>query len=490
MANEVILTNLIGNLIVEVNDIDTNLNLMGYFDDPFTTGKTAQFQLANPSIGSGVINVVLFDQTGDGAPLTVANFATYVEQDKYINSFIHRSVPNFVVQGGGFTYDATGLGTIATNDSVQNEFSSLRSNTLGTIAMAKLGNNPNSATSQWFFNLGDNSGNLDNQNGGFTVFGQAQSASDLATIAAIAAVDLTLTDIINNVNPTFADTPIINYNPNQPLTANNFIRFSDIGIIQQEELSFSIIGNSNPSLVVPRLENQELALDYLPDQIGLADITLRATNLFGNFIDHTFSVTVLPNLPIIDPLVLNGSTAQIAYVAYYGRPGDQGGLNFWNQQLTNNNVSYSPRNGDQLTGSAAGVYNNIVNEFGNAEEANRLFAGLNNTEKVNQVYNFAFNRNAEAEGLNFWVPLIDSGAVSLANFALEVALGADNGDIITLRNKIKSADLFTRSIDEPVAQAYSGSTGEVFGRDWLNDFGTTVSSQSAVDSAFAQLISL
>jgi len=48
------------------------------------------------------------------------------------------------------------------------------------------------------------------------------------------------------------------------------------------------------------------------------------------------------------PLVLRGGTVQIAYVAYYGRPGDPGGLGFWNGIFTNNNVSYSPRLGDGL----------------------------------------------------------------------------------------------------------------------------------------------
>ena len=53
--------------------------------------------------------------------------------------------------------------------------------------MAKVGGDPDSATSQWFVNLSDNSGNLDNQNGGFTVFGQVR---DMATIDAITQVDV------------------------------------------------------------------------------------------------------------------------------------------------------------------------------------------------------------------------------------------------------------------------------------------------------------
>lgn len=66
----------------------------------------------------------------------------------------------------------TALNPITTFPPIQNEFSATRSNLVGTLAMAKLGNDPNSATSQWFVNLGDNSANLDSQNGGFTVFGK------------------------------------------------------------------------------------------------------------------------------------------------------------------------------------------------------------------------------------------------------------------------------------------------------------------------------
>jgi peptidyl-prolyl cis-trans isomerase A (cyclophilin A) len=58
---------------------------------------------------------------------------------------------------------------IATYPAIPNE--PVFSNTAGTIAMAKVDGDPNSATSQWFFNVGDNSANLDFQNGGFTVFG-------------------------------------------------------------------------------------------------------------------------------------------------------------------------------------------------------------------------------------------------------------------------------------------------------------------------------
>lgn len=114
------------------------------------------------SLGEVVVQLV------PDAPITTANFLQYVEDDFYNGTIFHRIVPDFVVQGGGFLpgmVPQSGL-----RPPIQNEFSPLRSNIRGTLAMAKIGGDPDSATSQFFFNLGDNSANLDNQNGGFTVF--------------------------------------------------------------------------------------------------------------------------------------------------------------------------------------------------------------------------------------------------------------------------------------------------------------------------------
>jgi cyclophilin family peptidyl-prolyl cis-trans isomerase len=103
-------------------------------------------------------------------PKTTANFLGYVERGDFRNSIIHRSVPGFIVQGGGYTLRSNTIAPVSARPPVTNEPSF--SNVRGTVAMAKLGGNPNSATSEWFITLSDNNaGNLDYQNGGFTVFG-------------------------------------------------------------------------------------------------------------------------------------------------------------------------------------------------------------------------------------------------------------------------------------------------------------------------------
>lgn len=148
---------------------------------------TVQFQTV-----LGDFEVNLFDKH---TPKTVENFLAYIEAGAYEDTVFHRSIPGFVIQGGGFKYTGTPsvtipLAPVTTNAPVINEpkFSNLR----GTIAMAKIDKNPNSATSQWFINLKDNSANLDYQNSGFTVFGQV-TGNGMAIVEAIAALPKPLT---------------------------------------------------------------------------------------------------------------------------------------------------------------------------------------------------------------------------------------------------------------------------------------------------------
>jgi peptidyl-prolyl cis-trans isomerase A (cyclophilin A) len=150
----------------------------------------------------GNFHVQLFDSV---TPLTVDNFLNYVNDGDYTDSFFHRLVDGFILQGGGFAYYGGPITDIPSDPPVQNEFNV--SNTYGTIAMAKLGDDPNSATNQFFFNLGDNSANLDNQNEGFTVFGEV-AGNGMDVVELLAAQQVWSA---SSLNPAFSDLPLINY---------------------------------------------------------------------------------------------------------------------------------------------------------------------------------------------------------------------------------------------------------------------------------------
>mgnify|MGYP000737151644 CR=1 FL=1 len=114
----------------------------------------------------GTVELVLY---ADKAPETVKNFLAYADSGFYNGTIFHRVIPGFMAQGGGFTFD---FQEKPTNDPVVNESDNGLSNERGTIAMART-SDPNSATSQFYINLVDNSrldGSADKP--GYTVFGK------------------------------------------------------------------------------------------------------------------------------------------------------------------------------------------------------------------------------------------------------------------------------------------------------------------------------
>ncbi|MBE9221891.1 DUF4214 domain-containing protein [Cyanobacterium stanieri LEGE 03274] len=207
-------------------------------------------------------------------------------------------------------------------------------------------------------------------------------------------------------------------------------------------------------------------------------------------------VPSVPETPSVEPLTLNSDNVQIAYVAYYGRPADPEGRDFWSDVLARENVVYSPRSGsgiDTLSPEALNLYNTFTNDFGNVDsqpEALEVFGGLNAAGIVNRIYRNAFNRNAEAEGLAFWTGKLNEGFPQAA-IALEIALGAQATDIVALNNKIEGADLFTDNlISQGVINRYNGETARQIGRNFvssIDQFSIPSALQGQVDTAINSL---
>lgn len=264
------------------------LDLRSHIIVPDVTGQIVQFETV-----LGRYNFELFADT----PLTTANFLTYVTSGAYNNTIIHRSVPGFVVQGGGYT-NAVPTAHIPVNAPVRNEFR--RANVRGTVAMAKLGGNPDSATSEWFVNLADNRANLDNQNGGFTVFGRV-IGSGMSVIDAVAA--LQTANVTFSASLTLEGVPVRNITAGQTqIQLQNLVAVNTVSVVPlypaagggASVISFSVT-NSNPGVATAALSGSTLALT--PVGAGSTSITVRATDTHNNAAATTFTVTVAAGLP-------------------------------------------------------------------------------------------------------------------------------------------------------------------------------------------------
>ncbi|ASP48895.1 peptidylprolyl isomerase [Cognaticolwellia beringensis] len=204
----------------------------------------------------GNFKVNLHDET---TPITVNNFLTYVMNKDYDNTIIHRSIDNFVVQGGGARFEGVLPPTwIETRLSIKNE--PVYSNVLGTIAMAKT-EAVDSATSQWFININDNT-RLDQENYGYTVFGEVIE-NGMTTIDTIALVPRCNTD--PGVQNGFNDLPMPNYSMSDCANklvpgVDNFITIVSVDIIDatvDTASSLAAVKNSSLSTTNPDPEPEK-----------------------------------------------------------------------------------------------------------------------------------------------------------------------------------------------------------------------------------------
>ncbi|MFB3076909.1 MAG: DUF4214 domain-containing protein, partial [Lysobacterales bacterium] len=125
---------------------------------------------------------------------------------------------------------------------------------------------------------------------------------------------------------------------------------------------------------------------------------------------------------------------QEMYVAYYGRPGDPGGVEFWADQLE----------------SQGGDLASIIDAFGTSEEFEDRFGSLEDEELINNIYQQLFGRDADPEGLDFYLDELQSGQATLASIALNVSDGVQPGtdDAAILNNKLELASHFTDTVEE------------------------------------------
>ena len=314
----------IPDVIAGAGKTGTTIHLAEFYDDDFESpGRTLvkfstnlDVDLDIPGIQPGPdIIVELFD---DLVPLTVQNFLTYVlnrsARGDYDGTFIHRTADfgagsgagTDIVQGGGFQVSDP-RAHIPTGFEVHNEYNPALPNVRGTIAMAKTGLSPNTATSEWFFNLNDNSSILDERNnGGFTVFGRViQGIEVIDRIGSLPTFDF---------DGAISSLPLQNYqsdpdsNPTTPppeVKKENFVTIDEARVLPRAEvanagLTFSVTvtdPNGQPTdLVATKLSGTDLELTYKRGESGTATIHVQPVQNGSLLEPQDFQVVLLPNL--------------------------------------------------------------------------------------------------------------------------------------------------------------------------------------------------
>ena len=150
--------------------------------------------------------------------------------------------------------------------------------------------------------------------------------------------------------------------------------------------------------------------------------------------------------------------AQQMYVAYYGRPGDPGGVNYWADQF------------DKSPSLEA-----VLSAFGNSQEYTDNFGSLTNEQLVEGLFKQMFNRNSDPAGLAFYVGRLGSGEATLASIAKQIADGVSGADKTVLDNKVEIANEFSYLIETEGLSYDSG------------DIPATQALVSSVDSSTASM---
>jgi len=159
---------------------------------------------------------------------------------------------------------------------------------------------------------------------------------------------------------------------------------------------------------------------------------------------------------------------QKIYVAYYGRPADPAGLQYWAGQLA--------ANGGNLT--------SIINAFGASAESTALYAGADNSAKVTAIYQQLFNRAPDAAGLAFYTAELTANRMTASSIALNVANGAQGTDATYLNNKVTVATSFTDSltVDSAAAVAYTGTTATTAARSLITGVTTSAATTNVAST--------
>jgi cyclophilin family peptidyl-prolyl cis-trans isomerase len=307
----------------------------------------------------------------DAAPQHVANFLTYAQAGDYTNTFFHRAASfdgtalASIVQGGGFRLPL--LTDIIRRAPVPLEYN--LPNARGTLAAARSAE-INSATSEWYFNVIDNSTTLGQANGGgYTVFGRVLGTG-ITVIDAIAALPRVNASGTQDPNQLFGMIPVRNYSSGQ-VQEENVVLVSSItpatlfptgGGASVLELS---VQNSAPTVVATLLSGSTLTMT--PISPGTAILIVRAVDPNGNAAEGFFTATVASGVPVFTAQPVSQTVAAGSTVVF-------------NAPATGAASYQWERNGVQLSGATSGTL--VINNASAADVGAYVNVATNSVDTV------------------------------------------------------------------------------------------------------------
>ena len=145
---------------------------------------------------------------------------------------------------------------------------------------------------------------------------------------------------------------------------------------------------------------------------------------------------------------------QELYVAYFGRPADPDGLDFWTNNL----------------GADANLFPQVVSAFSTSSEYRSMYDNMDNRAIVMEVYDNLFSRAGDEAGVNFWTNALDTGIITIDDMVTQIIDGAQGADKDIFNAKVLVAAAFTNRVDTPEEKAaYSGEAANQIAIDYIAD---------------------
>jgi hypothetical protein len=163
----------------------------------------------------------------------------------------------------------------------------------------------------------------------------------------------------------------------------------------------------------------------------------------------------------------NTTLIQALYVAYFGRPADYAGLQYWTDAMAKTT---------SLSDIAIG--------FGNSAEYQATYSGMDASALIDTVYEHLFGRHAEAAGIAYWANLLSQNSVTVDDIVAAVAANTQGNDTLVFNAKVETATLFTSHLDQvPERVGYAGASANQLAAAYLATITDAATAAAAEDPA-------